>query len=133
MNGLKKYDPNYRITDKWIAEFRSWLERNITILQESDNHILFDHCGYVFQLTNNGLEFNLSFVNIWDHESIPYVKNKKAVDPGKLVLDEIMQRVKKDIEWKEKPSLSELDAEYMNQFLQETRNIYNHKKEREWL
>ena len=132
MKGLLKYDSKYRITEEWVKEFREWLEREITIIQESDEHILFDHCETTFQLTNNGLEFNLCVVNLYHLPSIPYVKNGKVVDSEELALEIIgiikeqhqgLQKAKKGMQLLDKFMDSD-DAEYLDEFLNETRNKY---------
>lgn len=137
MKGLLKYDPKYRITEEWVREFREWLKREITIIQQSPDHILFSHCETMFQLTNNGLEFNLSVVNLYDIPSIPYVKNKKAVDPEDLALKIIgiikeqhkgLKKARKGMKLLDAfmaEGLKKEDADYLDKFLRHTRNKYD--------
>jgi len=127
MKGLKKYDASYRITDEWVNEFRDLMMKAVDIIDVTKNSYRIKYEGYEWILTNNGLEFNLTMVNLWDHKSIPYVNNGKAVDVHALVLGRIVTVIKEDARIKneadniERYPISDEDAEYMKKFLDETR------------
>lgn len=135
MKDLLKYDPIYGITKDWVEKFREWLLKDISIIDVGRDYYRLQYKSYEWILTNNGLEFNLLFVNLWSHESIPYVKNKRVIDADLIVMNEIIPHIKEDYRLKKElklindqftqfmlgDRLSSYDAEYIDRFLKETR------------
>jgi len=96
MERLIRYKDYCGISQDWIDNFKIFLLRaNISYHFEDGRECLLRYKGRYWILTDNGGEFNLYFVNIKYHKSIPFIKNKRPVDSEELAF-KIIDIIKND-------------------------------------